>query len=157
MTSTITQEKVCQSVQPDHGSPCICLEHAEGDHRDEHGCTWPNTRAAELTDAEARYGLCTRDPSHGPAEVPWAGQRLCWDCADADLDRLAEALKDEPVQVGGFGLGNIPHLEPRTPTQDELAERLAADLLTLADNSLKRVDRIMELLTREETWDGVTV
>jgi hypothetical protein len=83
----------CPVKHPEHGSACICYAHATGEHRDEHGCTWPN------------LGLCTRDASHGTAEVPWSRERLCWNCADAELDRLAKATELEPVQIGGFGLG----------------------------------------------------
>lgn len=36
--------------------------------------------------------------------VPWSGERLCWDCTDLQLDLMAKALQDMPVQVGGFGL-----------------------------------------------------
>jgi hypothetical protein len=47
--------------------------------------------SARLTD----LGPCTRDPEHAPAEVPWSGERLCWDCADHELDLLALALQAE--------------------------------------------------------------
>lgn len=36
---------------------------------------------------------CSRSARHGPGEVPWSDQLLCWDCADDELDRLALALK----------------------------------------------------------------
>lgn len=46
-------------------------------------------------------GLCTRDPGHGEASVPWSGERLCWDCADTALDLLAKACETElPVTIG---------------------------------------------------------
>jgi hypothetical protein len=44
-------------------------------------------------------GTCTRDHAHGPAEVPWAGERLCWNCADQDLDLLAKAVLEDPDQL----------------------------------------------------------
>lgn len=111
------------------------------------GCVWrSDSEGTEViapcgthaeTPVSAPLGLCTRNPSHGPAEVPWSGQRLCWDCADHDLDLLAVALRGEDT----------------LPLEDRL-EALAGDLVSLAGNSLARVERIEQLLTREETWNG---
>jgi hypothetical protein len=97
----------CPERHPQDGASCICYAHAEGDHRDCHGRTWPNEAA--LTD----LGPCTRNPEHGPAEVPWSGDRLCWDCADHELDLLAKALQSEggwPVQVGSGHPGHRQEL-----------------------------------------------
>lgn len=150
MTANITEHEVMR-VRHHHG-----FSHglAPGTDRDINCTQCMREDAAELADSEARFGLCTRDPAHGPAEVPWSGERLCWGCADADLDRLAVQLQNEPVQVGGFGLGNIPHLEPRTPTQDELAAALAEDLLALCDGNLDRINAVLAKLGTEEVWDG---
>jgi len=155
--ATLAEAEVpCPERHPGHGSACICVYHTEGDHRDEHGCTWPNTATLPS------LGPCTRNPEHGPAEVPWAGDRLCWDCADHELDLLALALQSEdgwPVQVGSGHPGHRQELsteDHRVPSQDDLVAALADDLLALADGSLRRVDRIIELLERGETWEGGT-
>lgn len=47
---------------------------------------------------------CTGCEKLTAERIPWSGERLCWDCTDLQLDLLAKALEDEPVQVGGFGL-----------------------------------------------------
>jgi len=91
--------------------------------------------------AEITKRNCTRDAGHGEAEVPWSGERLCWDCADHELDLMAKAVQqqdDLPVYT----------------RQDQMLDDLSNDLLSLADGNLRRVDRILELLTRDETWEG---
>jgi hypothetical protein len=58
------------------------------------------------------YGPCTRGCGQ-PAEVPWSGERLCWNCTDHDLDLLALALQSEdgwPVQVGSGHPGHHQEL-----------------------------------------------
>lgn len=47
---------------------------------------------------------CTGCERLTAVRIPWAGERLCWACTDFQLDLVAKALEDEPVQVGGFGL-----------------------------------------------------
>lgn len=42
---------------------------------------------------------CEQVPADGDL-VPWSGERLCWNCADAQLDLLAKAVSDLPVTVG---------------------------------------------------------
>lgn len=50
-------------------------------------------------------GHCTGCGTQSPELVPWSGQRLCWDCADFQLDLVASAiLADAPVSVGTRGL-----------------------------------------------------
>jgi hypothetical protein len=82
-------------------------------------------------------GPCTRDPEHGPAEVPYSGEKLCWDCADRDLDLLAKAVMaaDEPE---GY------------TDKDTLLDNLANELLRLADGCERRVDSIIARLEAGE-------
>ena len=77
----------------------------------------PDPAAHKLhTDGRWMYETCPHCGSDEPLKpctgceqlstelVPWSGERLCWTCTDLQLDLLAKALEDEPVQVGGFGL-----------------------------------------------------
>ena len=89
----------------------------------------------------APLGPCTRDPEHGQAEVPWSGERLCWDCADHELDLMAKALQAE-MEL------------PPPPTQDEMIDALARDLLSLAGGDVDKVNAILQYLGTEEAWDG---
>jgi hypothetical protein len=58
----------------------------------------------------AHSQLCTQC-ERDVAEVPWSGERLCWDCADIQLDLMARALLEAaPVQVGGTGWGSVQRL-----------------------------------------------
>lgn len=52
--------------------------------------------------------------------------------------------------------GRQHRLTARTPSQEEIAAALSEDLLDLADGDPARVDRIIAILNREETWTGVT-
>ena len=36
---------------------------------------------------------CARNAAHGPAEVPWTGGPICWDCADRFIDLIALACE----------------------------------------------------------------
>jgi hypothetical protein len=41
----------------------------------------------------------------GPAEIPWAGEILCWLCVDHQLDQVADDLQQAygpPVHTGGL-------------------------------------------------------
>jgi hypothetical protein len=52
-------------------------------------------------------GSCTGCGGEADELIPWSGQRLCWNCTDAQLDLIAKAVledEDTPVQVGGYGL-----------------------------------------------------
>jgi hypothetical protein len=40
------------------------------------------------------------------------------------------------------------------PTQDDIADALAGDLLALADGDPRRIDHILRQLSSEETWNG---
>lgn len=77
----------------------------------------PDPAAHKLhTDGRWMYETCPHCGSDEPLKpctgceqgttelVPWSGERLCWDCTDLQLDLMAKALQDMPVQVGGFGL-----------------------------------------------------
>src|SRR5579859_7850302 len=113
-----------------------------------------------MTATYTDLGTCTRG-CPVPAEVPWSGERLCWPCADAELDLLAKAAELEPVQIGGFGLGTVPGeylytrpaSQPVPPTQDELADAIAADLAELAGGSRERMAKIVIELAALETGE----
>jgi hypothetical protein len=102
------------------------------------------------TTALTDLGLCTYDPEHGPAEVPWLDDRLCWDCADHQLDLMARAVAlIFPVQVGSAGRGTVT-----LSTQDAIAEALSEDLLALAGGDPARVDAILAALEKDGAWTG---
>lgn len=50
----------CPSRHWDHDAPCILVAHAEGDHRDAHGCTWPNRGATQTTSPRQTAYLAIR-------------------------------------------------------------------------------------------------
>jgi hypothetical protein len=138
--STIT---ACTAEHPNYPGLTCNLVHEPGTSHYALGCTWGGPVTT--------LGACTRNPGHGPAEVPWSGERLCWDCADAELDLMAKALEDEPTQVGGFGLGHTP---AQSAGEDKLIEALAADLLALCDNNVSRISKVLAVLSGDEVWDG---
>lgn len=41
----------------------------------------------------------------GPGEIPWAGELLCWDCADHQLEQVADDAQQPyglPVHAGSL-------------------------------------------------------
>lgn len=46
---------------------------------------------SQQTVAGGRCSLCERDADE---LLPWASQRLCWDCVDIQLDLLAKAVQE---------------------------------------------------------------
>ena len=58
-------------------------------------------------------GTCTGCEKHAGFLVPWAGESLCLDCTDYQLDLLALALAELPVTVGRGGTtpGHVATME----------------------------------------------
>lgn len=49
----------------------------------------------------SRYGEeCTHCERETGVLIPWARERLCLDCMDTQLDLVARAMRELPVQVG---------------------------------------------------------
>lgn len=67
---------------------------------------WEAVHAAEIQRcADSSSGQCTLCEAEAGFRIPWAGERVCMTCADAQLDLLAKALDSEPVHVGHSGAG----------------------------------------------------